>query len=340
MRGFTLLICSFFLLAAHAETPRAVVAYDAKKAFRHLKLINAEAAWKISKGEGVVIAVIDSGVNYNHPDLKNNILINENEIPGNGIDDDQNGYIDDVRGWDFLSDDNDPMDTDRSHGTATAGVAASAKNGVAPKAKILALRTMDEIGSGNLSDVAEAIHYAISRNVDIINLSMGAMHVDPEMDQAIRMAESKNILVVVAAGNSGLECSLSKNAGCDYPATSGRANIISVAATEIDSSFKLATYSNFGTRIDVAAPAGKQGDGILAPAAGSGGKSYFYYNGTSAAAPVVAGLAALIKSAHPNLSMQEWKRLLVEPGFSAPALKNKIKSGKVIQLDRSLKPGL
>mgnify|MGYP000721206288 CR=1 FL=1 len=137
--------------------------------------INAPEAWDLQTGNDIVIAVIDSGVDYNHPDLRDNIWVNVNEIPDNGIDDDANGYIDDVNGWNFNSNTNDPMD-DMDHGTHVAGTIAAVGNnrlgitGVNWKAKIMPLKFMDENGVGSVSKAIRALEYAVANGARISNI--------------------------------------------------------------------------------------------------------------------------------------------------------------------------
>jgi subtilisin family serine protease len=181
-----------------------------------------------------VIAVLDSGVDYNHPDLFDNMWTNSGEIAGNGLDDDGNGKIDDVRGWDFVDNDNDPMDSD-DHGTHVAGTAAAVGNnnigiaGVSWTAKIMPLRFLDAFGSGSVADGIDAIDYAIDKGADIINASYGSYTFSAAERDAISRARTAGILFVAAAGNdSWNNDSLSKH----YPSSYDLDNIIAVAATD------------------------------------------------------------------------------------------------------------
>jgi subtilisin family serine protease len=218
--------------------------------------IDAPEAWDITQGNSnVVVAVLDSGVDYNHPDLFNNMWTNSGEIAGNGLDDDGNGKIDDVRGWDFVDNDNDPMDSD-DHGTHVAGtVAAEGDNGigitgVSWSAQIMPLRFLDAFGSGTVADGIDAIDYAIDKGADIINASYGSYSFSAAERDAISRARTAGILFVAAAGNdSWNNDSLTKH----YPSSYDLDNIIAVAAT--DQNDNLAFFSNFGaTSVDVAAP--------------------------------------------------------------------------------------
>ncbi|MDW7771945.1 MAG: S8 family serine peptidase [Desulfobulbaceae bacterium] len=221
--------------------------------------IDAPEAWNITTGNGeVVVAVIDSGIDYDHPDLAANIWTNPAEIAGNGIDDDANGYIDDVRGWDFIKNDNAPVANDaRGHGTHVAGIiAAEGDNaagvaGVSWSAKIMALRFLNAFGMGTTADAILAMEYANSMGADIINNSWGGGGYSQALKDVIDISPA---LVVCAAGNSGTDNDVLPH----YPASYTSDNLIAVAAT--DNTDNLATFSNYGyTAVDVAAP----GKGIV-----------------------------------------------------------------------------
>ncbi len=214
--------------------------------------IDALEAWDVTTGSNdVVVAVIDSGVDVNHPDLAVNIWTNPGEIPDNDIDDDGNGYIDDVNGWDFYIDDNDPRDAN-GHGTHVAGtIAAVGDNtagvaGVSWSAKIMALRFLDAWGSGTTVNAIAAIEYANDMGADVINNSWGGGGFSTSLKTAI---EASDAVVVCAAGNSGIN-----NDGiAHYPSSYNSANIIAVAASNQDDT--LAWFSNYGAvSVDVAAP--------------------------------------------------------------------------------------
>jgi len=214
--------------------------------------IDAPEAWDITTGSSdVVVAVIDSGADYNHPDLSANIWTNPDEIAGNGIDDDGNGYIDDIRGWDFVDDDNDPVDSN-NHGTHVAGTIAAVGNnstgvtGVCWTAKIMVLRFLNAFGSGTTANSISAIEYANAKGAHVINNSWGGGGFSQALKDAI---DASSALVVCAAGNDGTD-----NAGTPhYPASYISTNIIAVAAT--DQNDNLASFSNYGaTSVDVAAP--------------------------------------------------------------------------------------
>ena len=214
--------------------------------------IDAPEAWDITTGSSsVVVAVIDSGVDYNHSDLSANIWTNPGEIAGNGVDDDGNGYVDDIRGWDFIDDDNDPIDSN-AHGTHVAGTIAAVGNnsigvaGVCWTTKIMVLRFLNAIGSGTTADAIRAIEYANAKGAHVINNSWGG----PGFSQALKDAiDASSAVVVCAAGNDGTD----NDSTPSYPASYTSSNIIAVAATDQDDN--LVTFSNYGaTSVDVAAP--------------------------------------------------------------------------------------
>jgi len=217
--------------------------------------MDAPEAWDVGTGSSdVVVAVIDTGVDLNHPDLQPNIWINAGEIAANGIDDDGNGYIDDVNGWDFVVNDNDPLDAN-GHGTHVAGTVAAVGNnatgvaGVSWSAKIMALRFMDAWGIGSTDNAISAIEYAAAMGADIINNSWGSSTYNPS--QSLKEAiEASGALVVCAAGNSGWNTDTYIP---HYPSNYDSSNIIAVAAS--DQNDNRAYFSNYGPfSVDVAAP--------------------------------------------------------------------------------------
>jgi subtilisin family serine protease len=217
--------------------------------------IDAPEAWDITRGsETVVIAVIDSGIDYNHPDLKDNLWTNSGEIADNGVDDDGNGYIDDVHGWNFLDDSNDIMDSN-DHGTHVAGIIAARGNnaagstGVCWEAKLMVLKFLDPFGVGSVSDEVAAIEYAMANGAHVINASFGdAQDASPEFD-VIGRAEQEGLLFVTAAGNTGDDIDQYPIYPAGYPFD----NIIAVAASGQND--ERPSWSNYGIAcVDVAAP--------------------------------------------------------------------------------------
>jgi subtilisin family serine protease len=254
--------------------------------------VDAKEAWDTTTGvPGTVVAVIDEGVDINHPDLKNNIWVNTDEVPNNGVDDDRNGYVDDRNGYDFANDDAsvyDAADGD-DHGTHVAGTIAAEGNngtgvaGVDWRASIMVLKFMGSNG-GYTSDAVEALNYAVANGAKISNNSWGGGGSSQALRDAISRADAAGHLVVAAAGNEGTNNDTTPN----YPSNFNNPNIVSVAAT--DDRDILASFSNFGaTTVDLAAP----GVNILSTLPGN---RYGSYSGTSMATPHVTGVAALIKS--------------------------------------------
>ena len=270
-----------------------------------LDLINAPEVWNQGyTGEGMVVAVVDSGVDYTHQDLDDNIWINSDEIPGNGIDDDNNGFVDDLTGWDFWEGDNDPRDLDPidGHGTHVAGIIAGENNGigvtgVAPNAKIMPVRVIGTF-RGESEPIVAGIRYAVDNGANIINLSLGSSVLNEAQREAIRYATDRGVVVVMAAGNDGLT-----NFGggkrfspTRYPA--GLASEVGLSVGAVDSSGAIAEFSNRANTafLDyVVAPGEEVFSSLLVD-------TYQFWDGTSMAAPHVAGVAALIKEANPNLS--------------------------------------
>lgn len=275
--------------------------------------VNAPTAWDTATGAGVVVAVVDSGVDITHPDLQANIYSAPNEIAGNGLDDDSNGYVDDVTGWDFFEYDNSPNDTN-GHGTHVAGTIAAVGNnqrgvvGLAYNSKIMPLRGLGTDGGGWDSGLSQAIVYAALNGADVINNSWGGSGRSPLATDAINLAYSLGVIIVSAAGNSNME-------SCQFsPANVEKS--ITVAAT--DPSDVKTYYSNYGVKLDVAAPGGIgqiPAYGILSTApptsylestygvptqTGPNGEKYMAISGTSMAAPHVAALAALLIQRRPT----------------------------------------
>ena len=266
--------------------------------------IDAPEAWDQATGSGVVVAVIDTGIDLTHPDLDDNLWSNPGEIAGNGLDDDGNGYVDDIHGYDFVNEDADPND-DYSHGTHVAGtIAAEAGNGqgiagVARDARLMAVKAFDSAGFANEFDLIQAIEYAALEGADISNHSWASYEFSQGINDAIRLAAEQGQLFVAAAGNESND----NDAVPVYPASFDLDNVISVAATT--ASDTLAWFSNFGaTTVDLGAP----GEGIYSTLPGNG---YGYLDGTSMATPHVSGAAALLLSQDPGLSAGELKSALL-----------------------------
>jgi subtilisin family serine protease len=221
--------------------------------------IDALEAWETTTDcSNVIIAIIDSGIDLNHPDIKNNLWTNPGEIAGNGIDDDQNGFIDDLHGWNFVDDNNDVSDSN-DHGTHVAGVIAAQGNnrvgitGVCWSAKLMILKFLNTSGTGNTSDEISAIEYAIANHAKIINASFGESgYLQGEYD-AISAADSAGLLYIAASGNQGFDNDTQPQDDKIYPGGYNLNNIIAVAASDQDD--QLPDWSVYGaTTVDLAAP--------------------------------------------------------------------------------------
>jgi subtilisin family serine protease len=361
--------------------------------------IGAPRAWDITTGSNrTVVAVIDSGIDYRHPDLAANIWINQKEIPyaigganglyedpfdddtiitfhdlnlknnqgkfinnrflpdwnGNGIidagdilsdwrwengkDNDRNGRVDDLVGWDFADNDNDPLDLD-GHGTHMAGIIGAAGNnsrgmtGIAWRAQLMPVKIFrdlepDEGDADNDAVIAQGIRYAVDSGARISNNSYGGPGNTPGdvLYQAIQYAQSKNHLFVTSSGNSGLDNDTDPDA--EYPASFALPNILTIAGARPDHS--LAAFSNYGkTTVDLAAP----GTNILSTARGGG---YYLESGTSMAAAHGAGAAALLLAKNPNLSAAQMKYMLLTFADKTPSLAGKLLTGGRLNIARAL----
>ena len=292
----------------------------------NLPLIEMPRAWAIEKGSSdAIIAIVDGGIDYTHQDLAAKIWRNSGEIPGNDIDDDQNGYIDDIRGWDFTDapnvaaegdsvvGDNDPID-ESGHGTHVAGIAAADVDnklgvaGVAWNCPLMPLRAGASNGVGtNLQDddSSAAIVYAVDNGARIINMSWGSSRNSFVIRDAIDYAYARGALLVAAAGNE-------RSRDTIYPA--GYRKVIAVAAT--DQNKQRFYQSNFGASIDIGAP----GNVILSTQIGN---RYRRLTGTSMATPHVSGVAALVLSKRPNLTHEEARQIIIttaDPTLESPEL--------------------
>lgn len=293
--------------------------------------IDAPAAWEILTGGEVPVAVVDSGIDYGHEDLAANIWTNPGEVPGNGIDDDGNGFVDDVRGWDFFSGDNDPRDG-YGHGTHVAGIIGAAGDngrgvaGVGWKARLIAVRFMGPDGAGSLGGAVQAIDYAAKAGARVISCSWGVGVYSQALEDAIRAADAAGAIVVAAAGNSSND----NDAAPIYPSSSPSANVISVAAT--DRNGDLAWFSCWGTQsVDIAAP----GDGILSTVPGGG---YTLMSGTSMAAPHVSGAAALAWARTPAASNTEIISEILDGAETVDSLRGMVRTSGRLNLYRMLSP--
>ncbi|HPP79045.1 S8 family peptidase, partial [Methanospirillum sp.] len=288
--------------------------------------IKAPLAWGATTGSSsVVIALIDTGVDYTHPDLSSNIWQNPGEYL-NGADDDGNGYIDDIRGWNFVSKNNDPMD-DNGHGTHCAGTMAAVGNngigvtGVTWNAKIMPLKFLDSKGSGYTSDAISAILYATQKGVPLISCSFSG----PGESQALKEAiDSSSALFICAAGNAGANSDITPQYPAGYPSS----QIISVAASTYQDT--LASFSNYGvSSVDIAAP----GVSIYSTTKSGG---YSYLNGTSMAVPYVTGTAALLKARNPSISTAQMKSKILGSCDVLASLSGKVATGGRLNAAKAL----
>lgn len=299
--------------------------------------IDALEAWDLEIGDSsLVVGIIDTGVNLQHADLIENLWMNVDEIPDNGIDDDANGYIDDVYGWDFHNGDNDPTD-DNGHGTHCAGIVGAVGNngigvsGVAQDVSLMALKFLSNQGGGNLSDAVPALYYATDNGAFVTSNSWGGGGYSQAMSEAIEYARQANSIFVAAAGNEAQDT----DALPVYPACYPQDNIVSVAAT--DRYDALASYTNAGSlTVDIAAP----GTGIYSTYYGGAyNNSYSSRSGTSMAAPHVAGAAVLLKASDPSLSAEEIiDRMLTTADFKS-AFFGKIASSGRLNVNAALRSG-
>lgn len=327
-----------------------------------------ERAWNKTQGnKELIVAVLDTGVDYNHEDLIANMWRNTKEIPNNGIDDDNNGYIDDIVGWDFVSNDNKPYDLiveplqmlfgggNPGHGTHCAGnIAATADNakgvaGVAPNVKIMALRFISEKGSGSTADAIKAIRYAVDNGALITSNSWGGEGdpTDPAtenkaLQEAIQYAEQKGTLFVAAAGNGrkGVGFNMDGDKNPVLPASYDFDSIISVAA--IDANDNLGAFSNFGTNlVDIGAP----GVAVFSTTVDNNYSDIVIdkfgfkatWDGTSMAAPHVAGAAALYWSQYPEKSWQDVKKAILESVQVTNTLQGKVKTHGKLKVENLIR---
>ena len=281
--------------------------------------IDAPEAWDIATGSSTIaVGVIDTGVDYNHPDLAANIWTNPGEIAGNGVDDDGDGYVDDIHGYDFYNNDGNPID-DNNHGTHVSGTIGAVGNnnlgvvGVNWNVTIVAIKFLGAGGSGSTAGAIASVNYAtalrnlyvssggaLGANIVLTSNSWGGGGFSTALQDAIDASGAAGMLFVAAAGNNGAN----NDSSPFYPASYTSANVISVAAT--DSTDRYASFSNWGaTTVDLAAP----GVSILSTTRNN---TYSSFSGTSMATPHVAGAAALLWSTAPSLTAAQVKQQLLD----------------------------
>lgn len=295
--------------------------------------IDAPEAWRVWTGEigaGITVGVVDSGIDYMHEDLREQMWVNPHETPNNGIDDDGNGYVDDIHGANFIREDGDPMD-DNMHGTHCSGTIAGIGNngigvtGVAWRGvRLMALKFLDAAGSGRTSDAIKAIDYAIAHGAKILSNSWGGGGSSSALRAAIERADSAGVFFLAAAGNEGTDNDQEPH----YPAGYEAGNVVAVASTTVGG--ELSSFSCYGRRtVHVAAP----GSDIYSTIPGN---RYEKLSGTSMATPHVSGLAALVWMYRPMLSMPQVKRIILSSVERLPALDGKVVTNGLINAKNAL----
>ncbi len=293
--------------------------YDDQWALKRIGLSDA-SQWP-EKYEEVIVAVVDTGIDTSHPDLRGSLWINKDEIPDNNIDDDNNGYIDDYYGWNFV-DDNANIEDNNGHGTLTAGIiGAWGNNGIGiasvnPHARIMPVKVTDFDNTGGSIELAQGIVYAVENGARVINVSIGGKYLTIVEQAAVDYAIENSVVVVVASGNEGTHTRNTSPAGLP--------GVITVASTDLND--ERVNFSNWGPAIDLAAPGvdilslrAKNTDFLLfeneeyEPGKAYVGKNSAYYRtaGSSFSAPFVAGVASLLLSVNPQLTADELKRMLL-----------------------------
>ncbi len=297
--------------------------------------IAAPEGWNVlTDSSKVVVAVIDTGVDYTHADLAANMWRNPGETPNNNVDDDGNGIVDDVFGANFVpaSATGDPMD-DHSHGSHVAGTIGAVTDngnqvaGTSWKAQIMAVKFLGAQGSGSLASAIRSIEYAIEKKANIMNNSWGGGGFSQALEDAIKAANNAGILFLAAAGNDGNN---DNDVSPHYPSSYEVPNVLAVMAT--DQNDKRATFSSYGAKsVDLGAP----GVGILSTTPNGQLKAY---SGTSMATPHVSGAAALLKAQNPTLGPVELKQAIMSTAEPVAALSGLSVTGARLDLAKLLKP--
>lgn len=294
----------------------------------YLTQINARSAWTLTTGSAqTVVAVIDSGVDIDHPDLKQNIWVNPGEIPGDRMDNDNNGFVDDVNGWDFVNDIPDVKPKFGGnyfapaihHGTLISGMIAGVGNngigisGISWRTKIMPLRVLDNKGDGEVLNVIRAIDYATAKKVDVINVSFVGNFDNPLLKDAVKRASDAGIIVIAAAGNDR-QNNDSENGHPVYPACYSKDIEGVIGVSSLDPLGQKAPFSDYGNCTDISAP-GMDLYSTQAVNYEYPGFDAFYgsgWSGTSLSTALVSGAIALLKSISPHMSVGDMKRALRE----------------------------
>lgn len=291
----------------------------------YLNKIKVPQAWDLTKGgsKDIIIAILDTGVDIDHPDLKNNIWVNRDEVKGDGIDNDNNGYIDDFNGWDFVRGIPNPnpkfdepyTEAGIHHGTLVSGIAAAIGDnskgvaGLAWKSKIMPLRVLNSKGTGSIENVIQAVNYAVDNGAKIINLSFVGTNKSYFLLKALKRAWKKGVLIVAAAGNETIAKPVNLNNTPNYPICIDEDEenfVIGVAA--VDSSDHKALFSDYGSNcVDISAPGVRIYGPLVYSPNYEGFNKYYggYWSGTSISAPIISGLAALVWSVNPLFSQKQ-----------------------------------
>lgn len=279
----------------------------------NVNMVNAPEVWNQGyTGQGIVVAVLDTGVDRNHPDLFSNIWTNPGEVAGDGIDNDNNGYIDDVYGWNFAENKNNTLDVD-GHGTHVSGTIAGLNNGtgvtgIAYNAQIMPVKVLGDNGSGSFEGVARGIYYAVGNGANVINMSLGGSSGNQALQEAINYASNQGVIVVMAAGNESqsqpaFPARYATDDGIAIGAVSNTNNIANFS-NRAGSDSSLIYVTNPGVSIYSSLPENR----------------YASFNGTSMATPHVAGIVALMLDANPNLSDAQVREILISTTTNSPTI--------------------
>ncbi len=323
---FTITI-SFIFVGGLSEGTSLIL--DSNEMCWILDRINIIDAWEITTGDpDIVVAVIDSGIDFSHSDLIDNQWINKDEKPDNGKDDDNNGYIDDRFGWDFYYDDNEPgpegMELYHGHGTFVAGIIAASMNGygvvgVSPNVKVMNLRALDKFLGHSSYNLSKAVNYAVDNGADVINFCIDGADAVAELNASIEYAYDNNVIMVGSVGGFGwTNRRIWPREFIEFPAAYDE--VICVSATDYYDGY--ANYSNWGYGIDVSAPGGELADPMIYyPNSTWHPVGYSQLYGISHV-PQVAGVVALMKSLNRSITLEQAKEFLTttavdigDPGY-------------------------